>query len=99
MLAQVTVPGWPELVPVLLACLAELLSAFRKLLYSVPNTEPCQVLVPDLVMMLTTEPALRPYSGPKLLVMITYCCTKLVLLTKRAGPPTLLSLLFWPSSA
>src|SRR5262249_38142739 len=45
----------------------------------------------------TTEPALRPYSGPKLLVTITYCCTKLVSLTNSDGPPTLLSLLFWPS--
>src|SRR6266481_4974053 len=50
-------------------------------------------------MTFTTDPALRPYSGPKLLVMITYCCTKLLSLTKRAGPPTLLSLLFWPSTS
>src|ERR1051326_5881627 len=74
-----------------------LLIAFRKLLYSVPNTAPCQALLPLLVMMFTTEPALRPYSGPKLLVTITYCCTKLVSLTNSDGPPTLLSLLFWPS--
>ena len=39
-------------------------------------TLPCQALDPDLVMMFTTEPALRPYSGPKWLVTITYCCTK-----------------------
>src|SRR5262249_14777751 len=78
-------------------CRWVLLRALRKLLYSVPNTEPCHALEPDLVMMFTTEPALRPYSGPKLLVTITYCCTKLVLLTKSDGPPTLLSLLFWPS--
>src|SRR5882672_3981395 len=85
------------LVPGLFACLPVLLNAFRKLLYSVPYTEPCQALVPDLVMRFTTEPALRPYSGPKLFVTITYCCTKLVSATKRAGPPTLLSLLFCPS--
>src|SRR5580765_5485487 len=70
---QVIVPGLPELVPGLLACLCVLLRAFRNELYSVPNIDPCQAFVPPLVMMLTTEPALRPYSGPKLLVMITYC--------------------------
>src|SRR5579859_6873122 len=32
------------------------------------KTEPCHALVPPLVMIFTTEPALRPYSGPKLLV-------------------------------
>src|ERR1051326_4175033 len=74
-----------------------LLIAFRKLLYSVPNTAPCQALLPPLVMMFTTEPALRPYSGPKLLVTITYCCTNSGLERKSPGPPTLLSLLFWPS--
>src|SRR5712671_3008109 len=96
---QVTVPGLPELVPGLLACLCVLVNALRKELYSVPNTEPCQALVPPLVMMFTTEPALRPYSGPKLFVMITYCSTKFVSLTKSDGPPTLLSLLFWPSTS
>ena len=33
-------------------------------------------------MMLTTEPALRPYSGPKLLVTTTYWPTKFVLVGK-----------------
>src|ERR1700704_6667425 len=94
---HVTVPGWLLLVPGLLACFCVLLRAFRKLLYSVPNTAPCQALVPPLVIMFTTEPALRPYSGPKLLVTMTYCCTKFVSLTKSDGPPTLLSLLFCPS--
>ncbi len=31
---------------------------------SVAETVPCQLLLPDLVMMLTTEPELRPYSAP-----------------------------------
>src|SRR5258708_36599600 len=47
--------------------------------------------------MLTTEPALRPYSGPNWLVMSTYCATNSESLTNNEGPPTLLSLLFWPS--
>src|SRR5262249_25140144 len=85
------------LVPGLLACRWGLLRAFRKLLCSVPNTAQCQAFVPLLVMMFTREPAWRPYSGSKLLVTITYCCTKFVLLTNSDGPPTLLSLLFWPS--
>src|SRR5215469_15142631 len=36
---------------------------------------PCQAFVPDLVMILTTEPELRPYSGPNWLVINTYCPT------------------------
>src|SRR5258708_14711528 len=50
-------------------------------------------------MMYTTEPPLRPYSGPKLLVISTYCWTKLVSLTNSAGPATLLWLLFCPSTS
>src|SRR5258708_2812410 len=77
-------------------CRNVLLIALSQELFSVPNTEPCQAFVPDLVMTLTTEPALRPYSGPKLLVIITYCWTKLVSLTISPGPQTLFSLLFCP---
>jgi len=44
--------------------------AFKAELFSVPYTEPCTLLVPDFVMMLTTEPELRPYSAEKLLVVI-----------------------------
>src|SRR6266481_51470 len=58
---------------------------------------PCQTLPPLLVMTLTTDPPLRPYSGPNWLVTITYCPTNSASLTNKAGPPTLLSLLFWPS--
>src|SRR5260370_17834133 len=47
--------------------------------------------------MLTTEPALRPYSGPKLLVTMTYWPTHSGSDKKTPGPATLLSLLFWPS--
>src|SRR6476646_4114254 len=96
---QVTVPGSPLFVPGLLACRWVLVRAFRKLLYSVPNTAPCHAFPPPLVMTLTTEPALRPYSGPKLFETITYCSTKFVSLTNSPGPPTLLSLLFCPSSS
>src|SRR6266481_1929245 len=49
---QATVPGRSELVPGLFWCRPVLLSALRKELYSVPNNAPCQLLVPDLVMML-----------------------------------------------
>src|SRR5215472_13595959 len=58
---------------------------------------PCQPLVPDLVTTFTTDPALRPYSGPNWLVMSTYCCTNSASVTNSPGPPTLLSLLFCPS--
>src|SRR5438552_17880566 len=58
---------------------------------------PCQVLDPDLVMMLTTEPEFRPYSESRLLVTVVYCWTKLGSLRIREGPATLLSLLLWPS--
>ena len=36
------------------------------------------VLVPDLVTMFTTEPELRLYSTPKLLVVNWYSCTQSV---------------------
>src|SRR4029077_13102419 len=94
---HVMVPGRPVFVPCLLVLCCELDSASVKELRSLPKTLPCQPLVPDLVMMLTTEPELRPYSGPNWLVTITYCWTNSGSLTKRPGPPTLLSLLFWPS--
>src|SRR5215469_2752908 len=58
---------------------------------------PCQRLVPPLVIMLTTDPALRPYSGPKLLVMRTYWLAHSGSVMNKLGPATLLSLLFWPS--
>src|SRR5215472_14596717 len=70
---------------------------FNTELFSLPKRLPCQLLVPDLVMTFTTEPALRPYSGPNWLVTRTYCCTNSVSETNRPGPPTLLSLLFCPS--
>src|SRR5208337_4444678 len=66
-------------------------------LFSLPKAEPCQSLVPDLVRMLTTEPELRLYSTPKLLVVTWYSCTQSVLPIKRPGPATELSLLFCPS--
>src|SRR5467141_2576998 len=75
---------------VLLNSLSKLLIEFSHELSSVPYTLPCQALVPDLVMTFTTEPALRPYSGPKLLVTITYCPTNSVSLKNSPGPPTLL---------
>src|SRR6266581_6261479 len=58
---------------------------------------PCQVFEPDLGMMFTTDPELRPYSAPQLLVTITYCPTHSASLRNKPGPATLLSLLFWPS--
>src|SRR5215471_14821700 len=79
--------------------LLTLVRVFKTELFSLPKMLPCQLLVPDLVMMFTTEPALRPYSGPNWLVTRTYCCTNSVLLTNSDGPPTLLSLLFCPSSS
>src|SRR5689334_8551056 len=45
-------------------CFSKLLIAFRTELLIDPKTLPCQTLPPDLVMTLTTEPELRPYSGP-----------------------------------
>ena len=71
--------------------------AFRYELFSEPKMLPCQSLPPDFVTMFTTEPELRPYSGPNWLVTRTYCCTNSGLVTNRDGPATLLSLLFWPS--
>src|SRR4249919_906920 len=72
----------------------KLLREFRIELFSAPKMLPCQALVPDLVMTFTTEPALRPYSGPNWLVTRTYWATNSESVTKSAGPPTLLSLLF-----
>src|ERR1039457_6251388 len=66
-------------------------------LFSVTKASPCQELVPDLVTMLTTEPELRLYSTPKLLVVTWYSCTQSVLPRKMLGPETELSLLFCPS--
>src|SRR5262249_55152487 len=66
-----------------------LVSASRNDDLSWPNTLPCQPLVPDFVRMFTTEPELRPYSGPKLLLTITYCPTNSVSDTNKPGPPTL----------
>src|SRR5438270_2734061 len=74
--------------------LSKLFSAFRIELFSLPKTLPCQALPPDLVTMFTTEPELRPYSGPNWLVTRTYCATNSGSVTKSPGPPTLLSLLF-----
>src|SRR5437588_10171375 len=87
-------PGAQAALPGLLVLRCVLLSAFRNELVSRPKMLPCHTLVPDLVMMLITEPALRPYSGPKLLVVTTYCCTNSGLEMNSPGPPTLLSLLF-----
>src|SRR5579859_659190 len=58
----------------------KLLSAFSDEVLISPYRLPCQALVPDLVIRLTTEPELRPYSGLGLLSIITYCCRKLGLL-------------------
>src|ERR1700683_1246735 len=58
---------------------------------------PCQLLVPDGVTRLTTEPELRPYSAPKLLVVTWYSWTKSGFERNSEGPATELSLLFWPS--
>src|SRR5689334_1756192 len=89
-----SVPG-PR--PQISVFLSKLFSEFRIELFSVPKMLPCHALPPVLVMMFTTEPELRPYSGPKLLVISTYCCTSSESETNRPGPATLLSLLFWPS--
>src|SRR5690242_11739359 len=72
----------------------KLVREFRIELFSAPKMLPCQALVPDLVMMFTTEPELRPYSGPNWLVTRTYWATNSESVTKSPGPPTLLSLLF-----
>src|SRR5690242_12095784 len=53
----------------------ELLREFRIELFSAPKMLPCQALVPDLVITFTTEPELRPYSGPNWLVTRTYWAT------------------------
>src|SRR5260221_11871378 len=72
----------------------KLVMEFSTVLFRCSYTLPCQALEPDLVITFTTEPALRPYSGPNWLVMRTYCCTNSVSDTNSPGPPTLLSLLF-----
>src|SRR5487761_680617 len=64
---------------------------------SEPTISPCQTLPPDFVTRFTTEPELRPYSGPKLFVVIWYSFTKRGLLKNKPGPATELSLLFCPS--
>src|SRR6185437_11233077 len=69
---HVMVPGKPVLVPCLLVLCCEFESASVYELRSLPKTLPCHALVPDLVMMFTTEPEFRPYSGPNWFVMITY---------------------------
>src|ERR1700746_2792075 len=84
-------------VPGLFVLRCVLFNAFRNELVSVPYRLPCQLLVPCLVMMLTTETEFRPYAGPYGSVTITYCCTNSVSLTNSPGPPPLLSLLFWAS--
>ncbi|SRR5260370_1096351 len=71
-----------------------LLKVFRAELLSVPLMVPCQLFVPLLVIMLTTDPELRPYSGPKLLVTIWYCSANSEFDKNTPGPPTELSLLF-----
>src|SRR5262245_43646454 len=50
------------------AALSRLLQAFRRLLLWNQNPEPCRPLEPDLVTMLKTEPAARPYSAVNWLV-------------------------------
>ena len=81
-------------VPQMSGFFSKLLNEFRIVLFSAAKTLPCQALLPDLVTMFTTEPELRPYSGPNWLVTRTYWETNSASVTKSPGPPTLLSLLF-----
>src|ERR1044071_6486430 len=74
----------------------KLVREFKIELFSAPKMLPCQALVPDLVMMFTTEPELRPYSGPNWLLTRTYWATNSESVTKSPGPPTVLSFWFSP---